>query len=303
MGAARFRVPLLLAGCVASFACGRGARSTEPTTAERRDQDRSDPDRPDPDRPDQQTPKVEGTPAHSEAQDPEVEAGRPDRGGPAASPPFVELDVPGFLPAVLGLPRDSSRPRPVLVAAHGAGDGPRWQCELWRQLLAARGFVLCPAGVPFGKEPDTGYFFRNHHELEREVMAAVAALRAAYGEAVDPGPMVYTGYSQGATMGALMLVDHGDTFERLVLIEGGYGEWNVSIAKEYGSGGGRRVLFACGIRTCRNKAQRSAAALERAGLEARVEYAEGAGHTYGGPVAEKVFGALDWVLEGDPRWR
>jgi predicted esterase len=237
------------------------------------------------------------------AAEPDPREERRDPAPHADRPAFVELEVPGFLPAVVALPADWSRPRPALVAAHGAGDGARWQCEMWRHLLAARGFVLCPAGVPFGKDPEAGAFFRNHHELEREVLAALEALREAYGDALAPGPLVYTGYSQGATMGALMLVNHGDVFDRLVLVEGGYGEWNVSIAKRYGASGGQRVLFACGIRTCDTKARRSADALRRAGLDARVEYAEGAGHTYGGPVAEKVLMALDWVLEDDPRWR
>lgn len=216
---------------------------------------------------------------------------------------FIELDVPGFRPAVVSLPKDFRRPRPGLVAAHGAGDGPWWQCELWRELIGARGFVLCPAGVPFTKDPNTGYFFRNHYELEKEVLAAVEALRSAFPDELDPGPFVYTGYSQGATMGALMLVERGELFPRIALIEGGYAEWNVNIARKYLGSGGERVLFACGIRTCKTKADRSASWIEQGGLVARVEYAEGAGHTYGGAVAERVFHALDWLLEGDERWR
>lgn len=280
--------------CAAGVACARGM---EPSERHRAPQEsRGDGAR------------AEGKPvAAGSPSAPSADEGRQDErevaAAPAPLPAFAELEVPGFSPAMVALPADLSRPRPALVAAHGAGDGARWQCEMWRHLLAARGFVLCPAGVPFGKDPDAGAFFRNHHELEREVMAALAALREVYGDALAPGPLVYAGYSQGATMGALMLVNHGDTFDRLVLIEGGYSEWNVSIAKKYGASGGQRVLFACGIRTCDAKARRSADALRRAGLDARVEYAAGAGHTYGGAVAERVFGALDWVLEADPRWR
>lgn len=218
-------------------------------------------------------------------------------------PAFVDLEVPGFRPARVALPADLRRPRPGWVAAHGAGDGPSWQCAFWRELLEARAFVLCPAGVPLGKTPDDGYFFRNHHELEREVLAAVEALRAAYPDALDPGPLVYAGYSQGATMGSLMLAAHGVSFDRLVLVEGGYGEWTVGSARRFAASGGQRVLFACGITTCKKKAELSAQALERAGISTRVVHAPGGGHTYGGSVGREVRGALGWILEEDPRWR
>ena len=166
-----------------------------------------------------------------------------------------------------------------------------------------RGFVLCPAGVPFSRSPGSGWFFRNHFELEREVLAAVAALRRAYAGRVDPGPAVYTGYSQGATMGALMVVKHAATFSRLILIEGGNREWNVAIAKKYKRAGGERVLFACGVRYCKRGADKSAEYLQAGGVAARVEYAEGAGHIYDGPVAERVLAAFAWLVEGDPRWK
>jgi pimeloyl-ACP methyl ester carboxylesterase len=169
-------------------------------------------------------------------------------------------------------------------------------------LLEAQAFVLCPAGVPLGKSPEHGYFYRNHHELEREVLAGVEALRAAYPEALDPGPFVYAAYSQGATMGALMLAAHGALFDRLVLVEGGYGEWTMSSAQRFAASGGQRVLFACGITTCKAKAELSARALTRAGIATRVVHAAGGGHTYGGRVADELRGALPFLLEGDARW-
>jgi predicted esterase len=214
---------------------------------------------------------------------------------------FAELAVEGFRPVLVSLPADRSKPSPVVVAAHGAGDGPRYQCEFWRELLEARTFVLCPTGVPFGNTDEEGHFFRNHLELEREVMNAAAALRAAYGDQIAPGPLVYAAYSQGATMGALMLPAHGDVFTRLILIEGGFSQWNVPIGRKFRGAGGERVLFACGTRSCNKGAERSAAWLEQAGLEARVEYVPGGGHTYGGAVGERVASSLDWVFEGDVR--
>ncbi len=55
--------------------------------------------------------------------------------------------------------------------------------------------------------------------------------------------MLYAGFSQGATMGALMLVDHAQEVKRLVLVEGGFADWNVARARAFRERGGERVLF------------------------------------------------------------
>jgi poly(3-hydroxybutyrate) depolymerase len=220
-----------------------------------------------------------------------------------APPQTAELAVPGFRPAVLIVPSRPG-PHPVMVAAHGAGDRAEWQCEHWGPLVGDRGFVLCPRGRAMTNAPgaDSGYYFVDHHQLGKEVLAALAALRAEHGERVDPGPVAFTGYSQGAIMGALFTAPRGKLFSRLALIEGGYDEWNVPIAMRFRKAGGERVLLACGQRYCQRGAERTLVHLERAGLAARLENAPGAGHTYGGLVGDKVASALPWFFEGDARW-
>ncbi len=251
----------------------------------------------------ERAPNASASPAQSSP------AGERAEPAPAVAPlekpyePFEALPVDGFRDAIVSLPEDMSSPRPVVLGAHGAGDGPRYQCEFWRELVEARVFVLCPAGLPLGKRDEDGHYFRDHNELEREVLAAVQALREKYGAKIAPGPMVYGAYSQGATMGALMLPKHGALFSRLILIEGGYSQWNVPIAKKFLASGGERVLFACGTKTCNAGAVKSAEWLEQAGLEARVEYEAGGGHIYGGTVGDRVRKSLDWLLEGDERFR
>ncbi len=228
----------------------------------------------------------------------------PSPAAPEQAVASTDLEVPGFGSAVLVLPADHAHPRPVLIASHGAGDGPRWQCEVWSAIVAGRGFVLCPRGVPLGNAgDDSGFFFRDHHYLGRLVTAALGALRSRHGALVDPGPAVYTGYSQGASMGALFANHHPELFSRMVLIEGGHREWDVATARAYRRGGGERVLFVCGGRYCANSARKAARWLERAELEVRVEHVEGGGHTYGGSVAERLAATFDWVVAGDPRWR
>lgn len=221
---------------------------------------------------------------------------------PASDEPrLVSLEVPGFLPALIVLPRAQTSDRPPLFAVHGAGDGPRHQCALWNEILRGSRFIVCPAGTPLGKEPEAGYFFRDHHALEAEVLATIEAFRARYGERVSSPHFVYAAYSQGATMGALFLRKQGALFPWLILMEGGSGEWNVALGRQYRASGGERVLFACGTPACAERARRSQAWLVQADLDARQEYAEGAGHIYWGAVAERVVQNLPWLFGDELR--
>jgi predicted esterase len=218
-------------------------------------------------------------------------------------PVMRSLDVPGHEPAVVSVPVPRPRAFPLLIAAHGAGDTPEWQCEVWNQIAGERAVILCPRGVAIVRGGDSGYFYRNHLELEKEVVAATRALKDALGGSVDVERAVYTGYSQGATMGALMIRAHADQFPRLVLVEGGHGEWTLRVARAFHQHGGERVLFVCGGTGCAERARKSAQLLERAGVVARSELVPRGGHTYGGAVAERLAQIFDWVTQGDERWR
>jgi pimeloyl-ACP methyl ester carboxylesterase len=231
-----------------------------------------------------------------------VDAGRApeEHNGPEAG--LYALRVEGFEPALVSVPEPRGTKEPVLVAVHGAGDGPEWECRAWREFLGERGVILCPAGKPLGGDYG-GHFHPDHFALEKLVVASVAALESAFGDALADGPMVYAAYSQGATMGALMIVGHAVRFSRLILVEGGFSEWNVARGLEFRKGGGQRVLFACGTNHCRRKAERSVEWLQKAGLEARLETDVRAGHTYGGPVGVLLSRTFDWVVSGDDRWQ
>ena len=60
--------------------------------------------------------------------------------------------------------------------------------------------------------------------------------------------------------------------------------------------------MACGRVCCVEQARVSAWYMARAGLQARVVNAEGAGHSYGGAMQRELRAAFEWVVEGDPRW-
>ncbi|MDF3066641.1 MAG: uncharacterized protein K0R38_2242 [Polyangiaceae bacterium] len=200
------------------------------------------------------------------------------------------LDVPGFLPAVMFVPAGAEA-RPLVVAAHGAGGSPEWECDYWSRLLGERSFVVCLRGTSLGK--GGGYYYRTQHALEAELVAAERAARAAEPR-IAPGG-TYVGFSQGSSMGSAIIAKHGGKFSRLVLVEG-FERWNVPRARAFAKAGGKRILFACGTKDCNAAASESARWIARGGVDVRVEYAFGAGHTPMGEVQERVSAALPWLF-------
>jgi predicted esterase len=214
---------------------------------------------------------------------------RPD--APAREPSTTSvLAVPGFENAVVVTPGGDGT-APLLVATHGAGGDPEWECERWARVAKGRWFLLCPRGTAL-RRGEGSYYYADHLKLEREVMAAVSAARSTYGARIAKEHGVYLGYSQGATMGALMVVEHGALFPHLVLIEGGSGDWTQKRAARFRETGGQSVYIGCGTPSCARNAARSVTALERAGLRTKSEHAEGGGHTELGPVGDL---AEKWV--------
>lgn len=236
-----------------------------------------------------------------------AEHGTPNAGPPkglSAPAPFTALEVPGHAAAVVSLPLGATSARPVLVATQGNFDKPEWQCDMWRSVVENRGFVVCPRGVKHPNSPpgDARHRYASNAALEKEVHAALGALRARFGELVDPGPVVYAGFSQGAIMGAPILSRNPALFSRAVLIEGGYDRFLPALVKLFAKGGGERVLFACGQALCERLAGESAKALGKSGVEARVVHGAGEGHSYFGKVADEVRRSFDWVVGLDARW-
>jgi predicted esterase len=205
------------------------------------------------------------------------------------------IEVPGFLPALLFVPAGKEA-RPLVVAAHGAGGSPEWECEYWSRLLERRSFVLCLRGTSMGKAG--GYYYKNEHALAAELVAAERALRASEPRVAEGGGM-YAGFSQGASFGSAVIARHGASFPRLALIEG-FERWNIPRARAFAKAGGQRVLFACGTKECNAAASESARWLQKSGVEARVEFAVGAGHTPLDSVQERVQAALPWLLAPAP---
>ncbi len=208
---------------------------------------------------------------------------------------IFELPVEGFAPAVAVLPETSEKV-PLVIASHGAGGSPEWQCDHWARIVRERAIVLCPRGRRISSKYDGSYYYPDHLELGREFLSMLAAARERFGPRILEGAGIYTGFSQGATMGALMIVDHGKDFPFLLLIEGATAEFSAARARTFKAGGGQRVDYVCGGAWCAGRAERMVATLKRAGLEASLSHVQGGGHTDDGRVGQKAAELFEALL-------
>jgi predicted esterase len=210
---------------------------------------------------------------------------------------LLELEVPGFLPAVVAAP-ESRKAVPLLISAHGAGGAPEWQCRHWAPIVAGRALVLCPRGkrISLRAGADGSFYYPDHFELEREFLAVLRAARARFAGRLLTGGGIYSGFSQGATMGALMIVEHGAEFPHLLLIEGATSEFSAARARRFASTGGKSVAFVCGGAHCAARADRMVRLLRRAGLDAHSEYVPHGGHTDDGAVGERARAVFEALL-------
>jgi hypothetical protein len=221
-----------------------------------------------------------------------------------STPPIVPLAVPDFPEAVVSVPIGATSPRPIVVATHGMWDFPEGLCDNWRWIVRDRAWVLCPRGDAM---PDKTFRYKSGPALAREIDAGVKALAARYPGYVDDGPLLYTGFSLGAILGVWIIAHDPGRYPWAVLTEGGEDRFSSAAASKYAKGGGRRVLFACGLKGRVASATKAARTLDRAGIDARVVLGKLPDkgefiHWYNGPVAEETKAQLDWLLEGDDRW-
>ena len=226
---------------------------------------------------------------------------------------FERLAVPGYLSSVVAWPAVPAASKlPIAVATHGSYDQPEWNCQTYQQVAHGAAVIVCPRGklrwdTPSEPEQRRYYFPAAGNGasasawLQREVDAAVRALETNFPTRVTPGPVLYIGFSQGAILGASLLIQAPRRFPRAILVEGGHGAWSAESARTFARGGGQRVLFACGRQSCDSSARRAAAELLRAGVAVKVVYAPDQGHTYDAKVQEQVAAQFDWVLAGDER--
>jgi pimeloyl-ACP methyl ester carboxylesterase len=220
----------------------------------------------------------------------------------ATAPPIGDLDngphvtvlaIADVPPPILVLPH-SNQSTPLLIGAHGAGGSPEWQCDWLSSLRTTPTALLCLRGLPLARGELT-FYYPEHHSLGRWLAAALERVTGDHGSRLA-SPFIYVGYSQGATMGALAIQTAKTVIPNLLLVEGGLEGWTLARSRAFARAGGRKIYFACGTRSCNAKAHKLLLTLTDAGIEARLGYAEGAGHTPLGAVERCVREGLGWLL-------
>ena len=244
--------------------------------------------------------------------DARLEAGPLEQAEPDAAlapipsdPLFTNLSIPGFPESVVSVPNAATSRRPVVVVLHGSADRPDWNCDAWRHITGAFGFVLCPRGAydPAGSTAtDRRFTLRGGAHLRAYVDAGLQALQERFGPYVDIDRPIVTGFSLGATEIGQLAIGEPPRFPRVAQLEGGYAIWNPKAIATFLAGGGQRVLFGCGSGWCLPPARAAAAQLGKAGVESRVVFAP-VGHTNDRPLQEALMGELEWFLGGDERWK
>jgi predicted esterase len=193
---------------------------------------------------------------------------------PLQAPWLVELG--GADDGVVAPPVGEAAPRRIVVGVHGAGDRPEWSCGGWRLAAQASVFVACPRGT--ATSPTT-FAWPSAAALTRKVDAIVAQVRQRFGPYVAEGPLIYAGFSQGATLSEPLLLSQAARFPIAILAEGGYATArSAAFARRYRAAGGRRLVLVCGTPACFAHARRATPVLERAGLETLVVGDPKAGH-------------------------
>ena len=205
-----------------------------------------------------------------------------------------ELAVEGAHPLLLWSPA-GTKEQALIVSAHGAGCMPEDHCAYLWGLSRGQAIVACLPGEPLYRlHPERGFYFKDHRALAGELEAAMRAIEVRFGTRLSED-RTYVGYSQGATMGALLLPDSPLSFRQILLIEGGGEGMLRASAQRLKAKGTERVLFACGTSGCKGRAERVASLLDNVGIDARVVFGEGAGHTYLGAVETTVLEVTGWL--------
>lgn len=220
-----------------------------------------------------------------------------DAAAPLTGEWMQRLDLPGGGVAYVAPPLGSTEPRPVIVAVHGAMDHPSSMCSAWRVIADAYAFVVCPAG----REAGELYVWSSGDMIVKAIDAALDAARAQFGDRMIAAPMLYTAFSQGATLAGAALGT--GRFPRASLIEGGYHTLEGGNARAFRRAGGERVLYTCSQGGCVGSFAASKAALTAAGVLVKAETPGPYGHSMVPAVRASLNTALPWLVQGLDGWQ
>jgi hypothetical protein len=216
----------------------------------------------------------------------------------AAESWLVELPLTGFGPALAAVPLGAREPRPIVIALHGGFDRPEWACGTWTGIVEARAFVLCPRGA---KKKDR-YGWGSSEDVQKELRAALAALKQRFGAHVDTGPVVLTAFAAATPLATEIARQEPEFFQKLVLTGVERDAWSAGHAGVYAKRGGQRVLFVCSDPECEHWAERYLMFTKGAGSWARLADVGDFGRQLDARVATAIRKEIPWLVTGDTRF-
>jgi hypothetical protein len=200
-------------------------------------------------------------------------------------------------PTYVAVPTGATTRRPVVVGLHGAQDRPDWACAEWFGALGGRAFVVCPRGSPLAD----GWAWSSVDQIASKAAKAIALVRERFGAWVSEGPALYGGWSQAATLGALVLARRPDLFDAGVFVELGHTPLDPrGVAASIRKSRVRAVAVVCSTGSCERWCDAAKPAMT--GFEFACLSAGHRGHTFDGEVSKRVYEAVRFVEKGDPRW-
>ena len=198
-------------------------------------------------------------------------------------------------------PIGAREPRPLIVGVHGAGDRPDWACGGWRLGESEYAFIVCPQGL---KMDPLRFAWDSPQTITRRVESALHAVRERFGAYIADGPVLYVGFSQGATLAGPALLAEPNRFPVVALAEGGYGLLrDVSFLRRLRENGTSRLMIVCGSAACFRTASSVAPNVARAGLELLTAGDPHAGHNLNQPMQQALRASWPAFVSGLPNWR
>lgn len=217
----------------------------------------------------------------------------------AAERELVELDVPGAGRAFVRLPLGATEPRPLVIALHGAEDHPEPTCKTWGRIAGPRPFILCPRGEP---SASGRYGWSSPAAVERELRAALRALKQRYGAHVSPGSVVLAAFSAGVRPALEIARQEATFFQRLVLVSPESESWSAGRAGAYAKSGGQKVVFAVSEAASRRASDAYLVFARGAGLGTKMVDVGERGVVFDEAVERAIAPEFAWLVADDPRY-
>lgn len=203
--------------------------------------------------------------------------------------------------AVIAPPVGAREPRPLIVAVHGAGDRPDWSCGGWRLAASEYAFVVCPEGLKFDAQR---FAWDSPNTIRDRVDAAIAAARARFGPYIADGPVVFAGFSQGATLARAALLEKSGRFPAVALAEGGYDLLrDAGFLRQLHDAGTARVMIVCGSDACMRTANRVKSRLTRARIDPVVSGDPLSGHNLNQRMQDALQASWPAFVADLPNWK